>query len=156
MLDALKRFFDTRLTGAEPGHDEAEVNAALEIATAALMIEMVRADDHAQGEQDEIQTVEALLALHFQLDEDATANLLALAEDRAQASVSLHEFTRIIHKHFSVSQKTTVVEMLWRVALADGKVDAHEEHLVRKVAELLYLPQAAYIRAKEAAKVPRK
>lgn len=156
MLDALKRFFDTRLSGAEPGHNVGEVNSALEIATAALMIEMVRADEHSQGERDEIQAVETLLARHFHLDEDATTNLLTLARDRAQASVSLHEFTRIIHDHFSIAQKTTVIEMLWRVAMADGRVDAHEEHLVRKVAELLYLSQAAYVRAKEAANVTRK
>jgi uncharacterized tellurite resistance protein B-like protein len=50
-----------------------------------------------------------------------------------------------------VAQKTTVVEMLWRVAAADGRIDPHEELLVRKVADLLYLPQAAWVKAREAA-----
>jgi uncharacterized tellurite resistance protein B-like protein len=45
--------------------------------------------------------------------------------------------------------------MLWRVAYADGRVDPHEDALVRKVADLLYLPQAAYVKAKERAAARR-
>lgn len=149
MLDALKRYFEGRLAPGE--RDETSVDA-VELATAALLVEMQRADLVAD-EIDEAE-IRALLARHFSLDEEAVSNLVSLANDRADLAVSLHEFTRLIHDRFDVAQKTTVVEMLWRVALADGRVDAHEEHLVRKVAELLYLPQVAYIKAKERAKGP--
>lgn len=149
MLDALKRYFEGRLAPGE--RDETSVDA-VELATAALLVEMQRADLVAD-EIDEAE-IRALLARHFSLDEEAVSNLVSLANDRADLAVSLHEFTRLIHDRFDVAQKTTVVEMLWRVALADGRVDAHEEHLVRKVADLLYLPQVAYIKAKERAKDP--
>lgn len=152
MLDTLKRFFDTRLAGAEPGHDADAVRGALEVATAALMVEMLRADEGAR--ETETELVEELLRRHFHLDDDAVARLLELGSEKADQSVSLHEFTRLIHEHFSVAQKTTVVEMLWRVAAADGRIDAHEELLVRKVADLLYLPQAAWVRARDAALKP--
>ena len=148
MLDALRKFFDERL-GADPAAD-APAADAVELATAALLVEMQRADQ-VIDDADE-SAIRALLARHFALDEDAVARLVALANDRADQSVSLHDFTRLIHAHFDVAQKTTVVEMLWRVAFADGRVDDHEEHLVRKVADLLYLPQVAYIQAKERAK----
>lgn len=147
MIDALKKFFDSRL--APDAHDEIGVDA-VELATAALLVEMQRADLVAD-EIDEAE-VRAVLARHFSLDDEAVSNLVSLANDRADRAVSLHEFTRLIHDRFDVAQKTTVVEMLWRVALADGRVDAHEEHLVRKVADLLYLPQVAYIKARERAK----
>lgn len=149
MLDALKQFFEGRLDaggGAEPDVD------AVELATAALLVEMQRADLVADA-LDEAE-IRALLARHFSLDDEAVSNLVSLANERADRSVSLHEFTRLIHDRFDVAQKTTVVEMLWRVAFADGRVDAHEEHLVRKVADLLYLPQVAFIKAKERAKTP--
>ena len=148
MLDALRKFFDERL-GAEPGEGTPAADA-VELATAALLVEMQRADLVIDEADD--AAIRALLARHFALDDDAVARLVALANDRADESVSLHEFTRLIHAHFDVAQKTTVVEMLWRVAYADGRVDEHEEHLVRKVADLLYLPQVAYIKAKERAK----
>lgn len=152
MLDALRRFFDGRLADAEPGHGEDAVRSALEVATAALMVEMLRADDGAR--ELEAELVERLLRRHFQIDDDAVARLLELGSDKADRSVSLHEFTRLIHEHFSVAQKATVVEMLWRVAAADGHIDPHEELLVRKVADLLYLPQAAWVKAREAALEP--
>ena len=145
MLDALKRFFEARFDDDAPGveHD------AIELATAALLVEMQRADN-VDDERDE-HTIRELLARHFHLDDEAVDRLVTLANERADRSVSLHEFTRLIHARFDVAQKTTIVEMLWRVAFADGRVDAHEEHLVRKVADLLYLPQAAFIQAKERA-----
>ncbi|MEX0900679.1 MAG: TerB family tellurite resistance protein [Gammaproteobacteria bacterium] len=149
MLDTLKRYFEGRLATAE--HDDTGVDA-VELATAALLVEMQRADLVAD-ELDEAE-IRALLARHFSLDDEAVSNLISLANDRADHAVSLHEFTRLIHDRFDTAQKTTVVEMLWRVAFADGRVDAHEEHLVRKVADLLYLPQVAFIKAKERAKTP--
>lgn len=152
MLDALRKFFDGRLADAEPGHDADSVRSALEIATGALMVEMLRADDGTR--EVETQLVERLLRRHFHIDDVAVARLLELASEKADQSVSLHEFTRLIHEHFSVAQKTTVVEMLWRVAAADGHIDPHEELLVRKVADLLYLPQAAWVKAREAALEP--
>jgi len=41
-----------------------------------------------------------------------------------------------------------VVEMLWRVAFADGRIDRYEEALVRKIAELIYVPHRDFIRAR--------
>lgn len=149
MLDALKRFFDGRLSDAEPGHDDSASASAVELATAALLVEMKRADGVDDAADD--AEIERLLSRHFHLDEEALDRVIKLAHERADRSVSLHEFTALVHAHFSVAQKATVVEMLWRVAVADGRVDPHEEALVRKVADLLYLPQAAYIQAKERA-----
>lgn len=149
MLDALKRYFEGHLT---PDDDDDGGVDAVELATAALLVEMQRADLVAD-ELDEAE-IRTLLARHFSLDDEAVSNLVSLANDRADRAVSLHEFTRLIHDRFDIAQKTTVVEMLWRVAFADGRVDAHEEHLVRKVADLLYLPQVAFIKAKERAKTP--
>lgn len=149
MLEALKRFFDTRLSDAEPGHGDDRAAAAVELATAALMVEMMTTDELPH--EDEEAEIRRLLQRHFHLDDDAVERLIALAGEHAEQSVSLHEFTHLIHRHFSVAQKSTVVEMLWRVAWADGRVDAHEDALVRKVADLLYLPQSEYVKAKDRA-----
>lgn len=145
MLDALKRFFDQRLAGAE-GDGATD---AVEIATAALLVEMKRADGDTPGADDD--EIRRLLGAHFHLDDDAVERLLALAHERADRSVSLHDFTRLVHAHLSPPQKATVIEMLWRVAYADGRIDPHEDALVRKIADLLYVPLAAFVRAKERA-----
>jgi uncharacterized tellurite resistance protein B-like protein len=47
-----------------------------------------------------------------------------------------------------MDERARIVGMLWKVSSADGHIDAHEEHLVRKVADLLYVPHARFIQAK--------
>jgi len=44
--------------------------------------------------------------------------------------------------------RIALVKSLWRVAYAEGELGADENHLLRKVADLLYVPQGAYINAK--------
>ena len=72
--------------------------------------------------------------------------LIQEAEREADHAVSLQEFTRALHEQLSIGEKHSVIEMLWRVALADSKLDKHEDSLIRKVAELLYVPHNDLIR----------
>ena len=44
--------------------------------------------------------------------------------------------------------KVRVVEMMWQLVYADGDKDRYEEHLIRQVAELLYLSHAEFIQAR--------
>lgn len=60
----------------------------------------------------------------------------------------LYQFTSLLNRHFSAEQKERIIEHLWRVAFADAKLSAWEQHLVRKVADLLYVPHSVYIAAK--------
>ncbi|HLB15689.1 MAG TPA: TerB family tellurite resistance protein [Burkholderiales bacterium] len=58
------------------------------------------------------------------------------------------QFTSLINKRFSPEQKARVVEHMWRVAYADAELSAYEQHTIRKLADLLYVPHGAYIAAK--------
>ncbi len=77
---------------------------------------------------------------------------IALAEDTSDKSTSLHGFTRQLCDAWNNSQRCELVEDLWLIALADGKIDAHERHIIRKIAALLYLTDTQIAHAKEAAK----
>lgn len=131
---------------------EAEVRQAdahdhgVRLATAALLIEMTRADFDCNGH--ERSAVESALRNQFGLSEQETRELASLAEQEAQEAVSLYQFTGLINQHFSPEDKLQVVENLWWVALADGVLDKYEEALVRKVSELIYVPHRAFIQAK--------
>ena len=149
MLDTIKRFFDVNLTAAAESSNPAEQEHAYQLATAALLIEVTRADHEVKGI--ERNAVARALERAFELDEKETEELLALGEQRADHATSLYEFTRLINRHFDAEQKEHFVELLWHVALADGEVDKYEEHLVRKVAELIHVPHLSYIRAKHQA-----
>ena len=146
MLSSIKRFFDANLTAATEAGSPVDQERAYQLATAALFIEMTRADHDVKSV--ERDAVSQAVGRAFELDPEQTEELITLAEQEADAAISLYEFTRLINRHFDAKQKEHVVELLWHVALADGEIDKYEDHLVRKVADLIYVPHLSFIRAK--------
>ena len=127
-----------------PAPDDAESNEhALRVATAALLVEMARADQG--GSMLERERIHRLLQEHYRLEADEAEALIAAADRRADHAVSLHEFTAMLHDSLDEAEKQEVVAMLIRTALADGHFDSHEQHLLAKVADLLYLRRSEYV-----------
>jgi uncharacterized tellurite resistance protein B-like protein len=143
VLSAIQDFFRSKI---EPDMEAGPDQHGLQLATAALMFEMLRADDDEHPE--ERNTLEQALRTCFALREDETRQLAQLAEREAAESVSLYQFTGLINRHFSPNEKIRVVEMLWQVAYADGRLDRYEEALVRKVADLIHVPHREFMQAK--------
>jgi len=118
----------------------------LELAVAALMVEMARADfSEDQSEENEIKQ---LLESHFELTEQESADLLGRARTAVDDSVSLYDFTRTLHDVLDEQEKRKVILMLWKIALADNSLDKYEDYLIGKLAELLYVPRGDVIRLK--------
>jgi uncharacterized tellurite resistance protein B-like protein len=147
MLRGLHLFFETRISpllGAAPadGADERR----LRLATAALFVEMMRADVEVSA--DERRHLEILVRETLGLDADETRELLASAEEEVDAAVEVFQFTRLVDQAFSPEQKVALVRQLWRLAYADAYVDRHEEHLLRKISNLLHVAHRDYLAAK--------
>ena len=154
MLNTLKEFFDTFKSGPDE-HSAAKQAHSLQLATAVLLVEVMRADPTIQaGERSAVMNT---LQLRFALGLDELARLVDLAEQTAETSYDFHQFTSSINEHFTHPQKISIVENMWQVAYADAHLDAHENHLIGKIASLLHVTQGEYIaakmRAKEAAQV---
>ncbi|MGQ0586849.1 MAG: TerB family tellurite resistance protein [Gammaproteobacteria bacterium] len=116
------------------------------LAAAVLLLEVARADyRHAPAER---AALRAGLARDFGVPEAALDALLDQAELRAKQSVSLFDFVQTLNRTLAPEDKRGLLRLLWDVAHADGKVDAHEEHLIRRLADLLHLPHADFIRAR--------
>lgn len=125
---------------------EPEAAHSLELAGAALLMEISRADhDVAAIERD---TIKAAMAEVFHLSADEVADIIAAAETAVDEAVSLFDFTAVINQQFSPEQKIKLLEMLWAVAYADDNLDHYEEYYVRKIADLLYISHGDYIRTK--------
>jgi uncharacterized tellurite resistance protein B-like protein len=145
MLRALKDLFDSLLAPqAQPS--EAEQTHFLQLATAVLLVEVMRADP-ALGVA-ERRAVVAALRQKFALSDEEIEELVALAEETARGASDFHQFTSALNEGFSQEQKIRIVENMWRVAFADGHLDAHENHLISKVAGLLHVTHGEYIAAK--------
>ena len=148
MLKELREVLNRTLAGA--GEDDGDRDHGMRLATATLLVEVVRADyDEDLAER---EAVFDLLQGFFDLSDNETSLLIQEAEQEADHSVSLQSFTRVLHERLTLAEKRTVIEMLWRVAMADSRLDKHEDHLVRKVAGLLYLPHSDLIRIRNRVK----
>ncbi len=145
MLEQLRRLLEGRLRPALEAPERAD-EQALRLAAAALLVEVARADyDVDPGE---LETVEDAVREAFGLDAESAEALVAMARAEAEDAVSLYQFTSEINRRFDPAAKRRLVELLWRVAFADGRLDRYEEHLIRRIADLLHLPHRDFIRAK--------
>ena len=86
------------------------------------------------------------------MTDDELEILLKLALEEKHAAIDYHQFTSLINQHYSQEQKIKLIEMLWQLAYADHTIDKFEEHLIRKLAELLHVPHKHFIQAKHSAK----
>lgn len=146
MLSAIRDFFETRLAAPEPGKRP----HALELACATLLAEVVRLDGEiSPAERD---AVLAAVRSHFHLTGEEADTLFALAEQESRDATDYYQFTSLVRGRYSQEERQALVELLWRVAYADATLSAHEQHVIRKIADLLYVPHAAYIAAKMRAK----
>jgi uncharacterized tellurite resistance protein B-like protein len=145
MIDAIKQFFDTRIAG--DGEETADTGQhRLQLATAALLIEMAQADN--QRHSMEFQAIHDGIMEVFDLSPEETAEIIELADEEAHEATDHFEFTQLINQQFGYDDKCRVVELLWRVCLADAEMDRYEEQLVRKIADLLHVEHSEFIAAK--------
>lgn len=145
MITALKSLF------LLPAGDTPEEHThRVHLASAALMIETARADFTQHPEEE--AALEDLLCASLSLSREEVHALVERASKQLDAATSLYEFTRVINDHYSLTEKLELIAAMWQVAYADGNLDKYEEHLIRQVAELTYVPHQDYIRSKLQAK----
>ncbi|MGB5179456.1 MAG: TerB family tellurite resistance protein [Gammaproteobacteria bacterium] len=119
---------------------------ALRMATVALLMEVARADyGISDGEREVILRI---VERYYSVSTRQALEIADAAERHAHDMTSLHPLTRLITRECSVEERVAIVRLLWEVTFADGHVDKHEEHLVRKVADLLYVPHKQFIRTR--------
>ena len=143
MLKSVKAFVRKYL---ETGTDEDSAPSGTPLAVAALLVEVLRADFDVSAE--ERRHVLGSLSRLLDLDPAACDELLALAEQQIDRSHDLYQFTSAINRSWAPDNKQRLLEELWRVAHADEQLHKYEEHLIRRIADLLHLPHSAFIAAK--------
>lgn len=121
------------------GHDKP-------LAAAVLLLELARSD--AEHHPAELAALRAGLANEFEVPEATLDALLADADHKARTSVSLFDFVQSLNRAMTQDEKRALLGLLWRVAYADGRIEPNEEHLLRRLSDLLHLSHGDFIRAK--------
>lgn len=125
---------------------EVDAQHIMHLASAALLLEVSRADFDIQDE--ELKSIASSLTLRFDFSQQEADQLIELARTEHDSHVSIHPFVKIINDGCSAEEKTLLLEDLWRVAYADDKLDKYEEYQLRKIADLLYIPHSVFIQTK--------
>ena len=145
MIEKIKTLFSKKVLEAE-----ADSTSADQLATAALLIEVMVIDGNL--DPDEIQSISATLARMLDLSAQQVDELIELSQAEVHEATSLYQFTSEINKHFDHNKKLSLMTAMWQVAFADGHLDKHEENIIRRVADLLHIRHSEYIRCKQLAR----
>jgi uncharacterized tellurite resistance protein B-like protein len=143
MIDSLLRMLEGRQTPAMPSEED------LRLAVAALLVEAARMDE-TFGES-ERATIAILLSKRFGLSAEDVSSLMQRADERVSRSAQHSSFTHNINLMMSAVERAEVIEMLWRVAYADGVLDAREVQLIRQIAGLIHVPDQERMLARKRA-----
>ncbi|EED33307.1 protein YhgI [gamma proteobacterium NOR5-3] len=145
MIEKLRKLFTEPAGNAEQSADENR-----RLAAAALLVEVARADFQQDAEEE--AAMRELLCSSLSLDRASVDALLSEASYTVDEATSLYDFTRLVNDHYSYDEKFDLVSAMWQVAYADKSLNKYEEHLIRRVSDLIYLKHEDFIRGKLAAK----
>lgn len=145
MINKLQDFFKTYLN-PQDGGPSSDASQRTRLAVAALLVEIAVSD--FESEREEQQTIVEVVRKQFGLSGKEADVLVSLAQEEHQTSTDYFQFTRLINQHYTPQQKVGLVESLWRVAFADGELHRYEEHVIRRLSDLLYVSHSDFIAAK--------
>ncbi len=145
MLHAIKKFFEDNLL-AQVENTKADDSRRLELATAALLFELMKTDEKI--DERESAALAQVLKQTFDLDDGALKQVIALAQEQSRESTSLFEFTSAVNAFYTYEQRVQLLENMWRVAFADASLDRYEEHMIRRISDLIYVNHSDFIKTK--------
>jgi uncharacterized tellurite resistance protein B-like protein len=133
MLDLLRDFLADFGDGAKT-QDQFDEND-YRLAAAALLVHVIMIDGNET--RSEHERLAGLLKDRFGLDDKATADLIEAATAADREAVDLFRFTSLINRSLDEDGRRRIVEMMWQVVYADGKVNEFEDNVVWRAADLL-------------------
>ena len=144
-MNFFKKIFQTEETEDPTVDDKTSTKACI-----ALLLETSMADEIL--DESELMALKNTLQKDFQINENEIDELIDLAKENVEDSTSLYEFTRDINDNLDAAERVKLIESMWKIAYADGNIDKYEEHIIRKVSNLIYVAHSDFIKAKLSAK----
>ena len=143
MLKKIRSIF-TRTS--EEVSEKEQVSQKIDKTCAALIIEVALADK--VFDESEVNLLKEMLLKAYTLEASEIQDLIENAEKAVKESTSLYEYTKEVNDNFDYESKLNLVDQLWRIAFADGHIDKYEEHVVRKIADLIHISHNDFIQSK--------
>ena len=120
--------------------------SSLDKACSALLIEVAYADKIF--DESEIISLKESLKETYDIDDIIIDELISDAKKTVDESTSLYEYTRVVNDEFDYSDKLELLSRIWKLAFADGNLDKYEDHLIRKISDLIHISHSDFIKIK--------
>jgi uncharacterized tellurite resistance protein B-like protein len=133
MFDAFRKFLSDLTSGDK--HPTRFEDNDYRLAAAALLVHVAAIDGEVTPAERE--RLHAIIKQRFDLDEAATDELVAEATQAEQQAVDLYHFTSLINRSLDEAGRRRMVEMMWEIVYADGRVTEFEDNLLWRAADLL-------------------
>ena len=135
----------TKFGNKEEIEEESDLSQ-LNNACVALLVEIAFADK--EFDETEKNSLKLALMETYAIEETDIDEIIKDAENTVAESTSLYGYTRIVNDEFEYDDKLSLLKNLWKVAYADGNLDKYEEHLIRKISDLVHISHSDYINIK--------
>lgn len=145
MLHKIKRFFDENVVNSTNSNN-LDNDHAVRLAMASLMIEVAESDYHDAPEERE--SVLSIVKDSFDLSDAETNEIVDLARQEHADSIDYFQFTSLINQHYSAAQRIELIEKLWKIAFSDHQLDKHEEHVIRRITDLIHVSHSDFMKTK--------
>ena len=145
MIDLVKKFFSKNTKGGHADQEKGEAHD-IRVATCALLLEMANID--GKFSDSEKEDILSALKTDYGLSDECAAEITKASNEELEGGVGLWQFTNLINQNYSIEEKIRIIEMIWKLAYTDGKLDKYEDYLVHKLARLLHLTHKQLIEAK--------
>ena len=149
MIEKLRDFLQQTFALPHQSRNAATDQEKLALAATALMIQLARVD--RDEDPRELQMIADRACRVHGLNREDAMQLVHIAQAQAEEATSLYEFTGYINDHLDQAQKKRLLVDIWSVAMADEIVDKYEEHMIRRIADLLHLNHREFMEARFAA-----
>ena len=129
---------------------EQQTSFEIELTAAVLAYEIARSDGEI-SEDELLVLMEEIESISAKVGKEKF-EILKIIEIYSKDSISFHEFIEDINNSYSKEEKHSLLEFMWKIAYADGKLDVDEERLIRRVADLIKIKDIEVLKLKDLSK----
>jgi len=140
LLHALRHALKSETT--LPNLDSTTLNEAI----ATLLIEAARVDDNTT--ESDIAEAKKSLKLLANINSEQADVLLGKVSLPKNRPTSYLPLTRTINQNLDYDQKCVLIGAMWAIAHSDSHIDPHEDHIIRKISDLIYVSHRDFINQK--------
>ena len=145
MTKDFKTFFDIDVRPS-PGARIDRESYEFRYAAAALLVACSKADFDEDPEEEKV--IVKILKETFKVSTTTVESLLQMA-DTASEEDNLADITDMVNEYYCEEDKHFLLENLWRVAYADGRIDKYEEQFIQRIAAKIQMTKEDVSRARE-------